>query len=54
MFWGLGLFKAEFCCFFLTLDISLLPICIGIIAIVFIHIAHKRTHHKSAWKIKLQ
>lgn len=54
MFWGLGLFKAEFCWVFLTLDISLLPICIGIITIVFIHIVHNRKHHKSAWKIKLQ
>lgn len=55
MFWVFGsVLKQNFCCFFLTLDILVLPICIGNIAIIFIHTAHKRAHHKSAWKIKLQ
>lgn len=55
MFWVFGsVLKQNFCCFLLTLDILVLPICIGNIAIIFIHAAHKRAHHKSAWKIKLQ
>lgn len=55
MFWVFSsVLKQNFHCFLLTLDILVLPICIGNIAIIFIHAAHKRAHHKSAWKIKLQ
>lgn len=38
------IYKVEFCCFFfLNLDILVLSICIGIISIVFIHTAHKKS-----------
>lgn len=56
MFWVFVWFflKQNFVVFFLTLDILVLRICIGNISIIFIHTAHKKAHHKSAWKIKLQ